>query len=89
MKKITRTVLVEEVTFILYNENDGSVEYKTVDVLKAYTEKERKQLAKDLFPDCTLVRSEPVAEREIMCSMPLDKFFDMANKTEIEEWEEE
>lgn len=89
MKKVTRTVLVEEVKFILYNENDGSVEYKTVDFPKAYTEKERKQLAKDLFPHCTLVRSEPVAEREIMCSMPLYEFFDMANKTEIEEWEEE
>lgn len=89
MKKITRTVVVEEVTLILYNEEDGSVDYKTVDIPKAYTEKERKQLAKELFPHCTLVRSENVAEREIMCSMPLDKFFDMANKTEIEELEEE
>ena len=89
MKKITRTVVVEEVAFILYNENDGSVNHKILDVPKAYTEKERKQFAKDLFPHCTLVRSEPVAEREITCSMPLDKFFDMANKTEIEKWEEE
>lgn len=89
MKKITRTVVVDEVKYTLFNNVDESIEYKDVIIPKDYGKKDRKNMECLLFPTHTVIKRETVDTREITCSMPLNKFFDMADKKDSEEMEED
>lgn len=89
MKKITRTVVVEEVKYTLFNNVDESIDYRDVIMPKDYSKKDRKLMESLLFPTHTVIKSETVDTREIMCSMPLNRFFDMADKKDSEEMEED
>lgn len=89
MKKITRTLVVEEVKYTLFNNVDESIDYRDVIMPKDYSKKDRKLMESSLFPRHTVIKSETVDTREITCSMPLNRFFDMADKKDSEEMEEE
>lgn len=88
MKKITRTLVVEEVKYTLFDNVDESIDYRDIIMPKDYSKKDRKLMESLLFPRHTVIKSETVDTREIMCSMPLNRFFDIADKKDTEEMEE-
>ena len=89
MKKITRTLVVKEVKYTLFDNVDESIDYRDIIMPKDYSKKDRKLMESLLFPRHTVIKSETVDTREITCSMPLNKFFDMADKKDSEEMEED
>lgn len=89
MKKITRTIVVEEVKYTLFDNVDESIDYRDIIMPKEYSKKDRKLMESLLFPRHTVIKSETVDTREITCSMPLNRFFDMSDKKDSEEMEED
>ena len=89
MKKVTRTIVVEDVKYTLFNDVDESIEYQDVVVPVDYSKKDRKLMESLLFPRHTVVKSETgCKKRELVCSMSLNLFFDFADKKDSEEMEE-